>query len=104
MTDDDMTDEPVEQDQDDRPSDAGRRPLGGFAAGVLFGAVLGVGLALLFAPERGETMRRRLRRRLARLREDAEDGLERAGNRTRRELARRRRQVEAGLERARDRS
>jgi gas vesicle protein len=80
----------------------GERGLGGFAAGVLIGAALGAGLALLLAPERGETTRRRLRQGLARLREDAEHGLERAGRRTRRELERRRRQVEDGLERVRD--
>jgi len=95
-----MTDEKVEQAEDDPRGEAGpvRR---GFAAGIVIGVVLGAGLALLFAPERGETTRRQLRRRLARLREDAEAGLERAGKRTRRELARRRRQIEDGLERRR---
>jgi gas vesicle protein len=95
-----MTDEKVEQAEDDPPGEAGPGR-GGFAAGIVIGVVLGAGLALLFAPERGETTRRQLRRRLARLREDAEAGLERAGKRTRRELARRRRQIEDGLERRR---
>jgi hypothetical protein len=93
-----MTDDQVEQEGDEHPGEAGPGP-GGFAAGIAIGVVLGAGLALLFAPERGETTRRRLRRRLARLREDAEAGLERAGKRTRRELGRRRRQIEEGLER-----
>jgi gas vesicle protein len=97
-----MTDDSMEQDEKEYPGEAGPG-LGGFAAGIVFGVVLGAGLALLFAPERGETTRRELRRRLARLREDAETGLERAGKQTRRELARRRRQLEEGLERARDR-
>jgi gas vesicle protein len=66
------------------------RGLGGFAAGVVFGALLGAGIALMFAPERGDTTRRRLSRRLTRLREDTAEGLERAGARTRRELRRRR--------------
>jgi gas vesicle protein len=96
-----MTDDRMEQDRNEHPGKAGPGP-GGFAAGLVFGVVLGAGLALLFAPERGETTRRRLRRRLARLREEAEAGLERAGKQTRRELARRRRQLDEGLERARD--
>ena len=33
----------------------------GFVAGIVFGAFLGAGLALLFAPERGGDMRKRLR-------------------------------------------
>ena len=79
------------------------RGLGGFAAGMLVGAVLGIGLGILFAPERGEATRRRLRKRLAKLRERAGDGLETAGKRTRKELARRRRRIEEALERVRDR-
>jgi ElaB/YqjD/DUF883 family membrane-anchored ribosome-binding protein len=71
---------------------------------VVFGALLGAGIALMFAPDRGDKTRRRLRQRLERLREDASEGLGRAGERTRRELERRRRRVEAGLERAADRA
>ena len=76
------------------------RGLGGFAIGVIFGAFLGAGIALLFAPERGDKTRRRLRHRLRSLREDAGDQLERAGKRTGRDLLRRRRRLEAGVERA----
>ena len=79
------------------------RGLGGFAAGVLLGAVLGIGQGLLFAPQRGEVSRKRLRKRLAKLRERAEDGLERAGMRTGRELERRRKRMEEALERLRER-
>ena len=75
------------------------RGLGGFAAGLLVGAVLGVGLGILFAPDRGNATRRRLRKRLARLRDRAEEGLETAGKRTRKELARRRRRIEEALDR-----
>jgi hypothetical protein len=82
-------------------SDASRGA-GAFAAGIVFGAFLGAGIALMFAPERGDKTRRRLRRRLQQLREGTAEGLERAGSRTRRDLARRRRRLEAGLERARD--
>ena len=80
------------------------RGLGGFAVGVIFGAFLGAGIALLFAPERGENTRRRLRHRLRSLRDEAGDQLERAGKRTGRDLLRRRRRLEAGLGRAASRA
>ena len=76
----------------------------GFIVGILFGAVLGAGLALLFAPERGEKTRGRLRRRMRSLREDAREGIDRAGSRTREELRRRQRRIRAELERARERA
>ena len=81
----------------------GGQAAGGFAAGLVIGVVLGAGIALLFAPERGSRTRDALRRRLRRLREDAAQELEQAGGRTRRELRRRRRQLEDRLERARER-
>jgi gas vesicle protein len=67
----------------------GTRSLGRFGAGLLCGIVLGAGLALLFAPERGDRTRRRLRRRLQRVREGTADGISRADS-LRRELQRRR--------------
>jgi gas vesicle protein len=79
--------------------------IAGFAVGVVLGALLGAGLALLYAPDRGEKTRRQLKRRLQRLRDEAEDGLGRAGARAarvRRELSRRRRRLEAGIDRASD--
>jgi hypothetical protein len=85
-----MTDDASRFDEMDGLEDEGGGGLGGFAAGVIFGAMLGAGMALMFAPERGDTTRRRLSRRLTRLREDTAEGLERAGARTRRELLRRR--------------
>ena len=45
----------------------------------MFGALLGRGLALIFAPDRGEKTRRQLKRGLKRLRDETEDGLDRAG-------------------------
>ena len=46
----------------DDGSDGGRggRGVGGFAAGMMFGALIGAGIALLLAPESGERTRRRL--------------------------------------------
>lgn len=77
---------------------------GAFAAGVVFGAFLGAAVALMFAPEKGDRTRRKLRKRLQRMREDASEGLERAGERTRRDLSRRRHRLEAGLGRAAERA
>jgi gas vesicle protein len=85
-----MTDDESGLDETGDGGDENGRGLGGFAAGVIFGAMLGAGIALMFAPERGDTTRRRLSRRLTRLREDTAEGLERAGARTRREVLRRR--------------
>ena len=48
----------------------GARP---FAAGMLIGALVGAGVALLFAPQAGEETRRYLRKRARRLQAAAED-------------------------------
>jgi len=99
-----MADDESEVDAMTRRADDSGRGIGGFAAGVVFGALLGAGIALMFAPDRGDVTRRHLRRRLQRLREDAADGLERAGDRARRDLARGRRHLEDGVERAADKA
>lgn len=84
--------------------EAGGGSIAGFAMGVVFGALLGAGLALLYAPERGDKTRRYLKRRLHRLREDAEDGMGRVSDRARKELGRRGRRFEAGIDRAAERA
>jgi hypothetical protein len=71
----------------------GSSGVAGFAVGVMIGALLGAGAALLYAPDRGEKTRRQLKRRIKQLRDEAENGLDRAGARAarmRRELSRRR--------------
>ncbi len=80
------------------------RGTAGFVAGVLFGGFLGAAFALLFAPEQGKRTRGRFRKRIRSLREDALEGIDRAGARTRKELRRRRRRVQAELERTRERA
>jgi gas vesicle protein len=80
------------------------RGTAGFMAGVLFGAFLGAGFALLFAPERGEKTRGRLRRRMRSLQEDARDGIDRVGSQARKELRRRQGRIRAELARARARA
>lgn len=94
-----------ELELDDESPDEARegRAVGGFAAGLIVGALLGASIALLFAPERGDRTRRALRKRLERLRENAGEELERAGTVARRELLQRRRRLRAQVERALDR-
>jgi gas vesicle protein len=77
---------------------------GGFAAGLLFGVILGAAIALLFAPEQGQKTRGRLRRRVKSLGEDAWEGIDKAGARTRKELLRRKRRLREELERVKDRA
>lgn len=95
----DVDDGTVEKDR------GGTSGIAGFAVGVVLGALLGAGFALLYAPDRGEKTRRQLKRRIKHLRDEAEDGLDRAGARAvrvRRELSRRRRRLEEGIDRAAD--
>lgn len=44
-----------------------------FAAGLLLGALIGAGVALLFAPQSGEDTRRLIRKRAKRFASDAQD-------------------------------
>ena len=76
----------------------------GFVSGFLLGVLMGAGMALLFAPERGEKTRGRLRRRMRVLSEDAREGLDSASSRTRTELARRKKRLKAELEQIRERA
>ena len=76
----------------------------GFVSGFLVGALMGVGIALLFAPERGEKTRNRLRRRMKSFSEDAMEGIDSAGRSTRDELQRRKKRFKAELEEIRKRA
>ena len=97
-----------EEDMDEEMAEregGGTSGIAGVAVGLMVGAVLGAGVALLYAPERGDKTRRQLKRRIQKLRDEAESGLDRAGARAARvrdELNRRRRKLEAGIERAAD--
>jgi gas vesicle protein len=88
---------PVEQPE-------GHPVAGGFAAGLVVGVLLGAGIALLYAPDRGSRTRSNLSRRLRRLRDEAGAELERVGGRTRRDLQRHRRELQDRLERAAERA
>jgi gas vesicle protein len=98
------TDEMLENSAPDiETTESGRGPAA-FAAGLLLGIALGAGLALLFAPERGDKTRGRLRKRMQSLGEDAREGIDRAGSRTREELLRRQKQLRDELRRVRARA
>jgi gas vesicle protein len=73
----------------------------GFVSGFMLGVIMGAGFALLFAPERGDRTRGRLRRRMRSLKEDALESIDQAGSRTRAGLQRRKRRLRAELERIR---
>jgi gas vesicle protein len=94
---------PLSSDGASELTEGSRRPTG-FSAGILLGVVLGATIALLFAPERGQKTRGRLRRRVQSLGDDAREGIDRAGSRTRKELLRRKRRLRAELERVRERA
>ena len=63
-----------------------------FVAGLLIGALVGAGVALLFAPQSGSDTRRRIRRRAKRIAADAQDRYDDLKGRLRQ--ARRRREQE----------
>jgi gas vesicle protein len=101
MTDDETAPPITESPTLDETAGHGRT---GFLAGVLFGAFLGAGVALLFAPDKGQKTRRELDRRLRSLRHDALDAAGRAGSRAKKELRRRERRLKLELDRARERN
>lgn len=106
-----MPTEDLPDESEDLPEESGEPPRPGrvgdrtsFVAGVLFGAGVAAGLALLLAQRGGGKTRGRLRRRMDSWREDAREGIERAGSLTRQELQRGKRRFRAELARARERA
>lgn len=69
----------------------------GFVGGLILGALIGAGTALLIAPQRGEVTRRRLKRRFRDARDDARDQLAEWTDDARREVRRRGRQIKRRL-------
>jgi gas vesicle protein len=68
-----------------------------FVAGLMLGAVIGAGIALLVAPERGDVTRRHIRTRIEDLREGARDQLENLREEAGEQFRRRRRQLRRRL-------
>ena len=97
-----MSDEEVGQEQDidldeeppmdleDEPAEKSSGTVG-FVSGLILGALIGAGIALLVAPEKGAVTRKRLKRKLRELTDDAEEGMEDWSRRAKRELRHRRR-------------
>ena len=86
----DLDEEPMTEEELDEPAE---KPSGtvGFVSGLILGALIGAGIALLVAPEKGAVTRKRLKRKLRQLTDDAEEGMEDWSRRAKRELRHRRR-------------
>ncbi len=65
----------------------------GFAAGLVLGALVGAGLALVIAPQRGEVLRQRVKRGLRDIHEDAREQLDDWRGQARRQLRSQRRRL-----------
>src|SRR5258705_8141254 len=94
-------DETLNGDEDDLDGDGfvettesgGRSGTLSFMAGMVLGALVGAGVALLMAPERGALTRRRLKKFMGRMQHDAKDKVEDWRDDVKAELKRRRRQI-----------
>lgn len=94
----DERDEPALERDDDELELEGAHATGvAFLAGLALGAVLGVGVALMVAPARGDVTRRRIRRRLREFRDDAAERIGDARDAAERELRRQRRRLRRNL-------
>lgn len=100
--DEDFEDDDLDEEDlielDPYPASMGIR---GFVAGVMVGALLGAGVALLVAPDRGETVRKRIGRSIRDFQEDARDQLDDWRGEARREVRKQRRRLRRRLDRSR---
>jgi hypothetical protein len=71
----------------------------GFLTGLVVGAFVGVGMALLLAPERGDVTRRRIRTKIRDVTDDARDQFDDWRDGAERELRRRQRKLRKRLQR-----
>ena len=90
------------RDQNDVPYIVIEKERGGGAGGFLVGALVGAGLALLFAPRSGEETQAELRERARRLRETAEDRMRDAQRNLEERLDHAREGVQSRLDEVRD--
>jgi hypothetical protein len=93
---DELSPADFEMMDDDADEDLGARTRSGtmtFLSGVVLGALVGAGIALLVAPERGSTMRRKLKKFARKVRARAEEKFDDLADDAGRELARRRRKL-----------
>jgi hypothetical protein len=101
LEDEDLDDE--ELDDEDLEGDLYQSMAGlrGFAIGLVVGGLVGAGVALLMAPERGEVVRRRITKGIRDIHEDARDQLEDWSGEARREVGIQRRRMKRRLRRVR---
>ncbi len=107
MTDRDEMDQDEHEDLDEgdevvettETGNTGRSGTLSFMAGMVLGALVGAGVALLVAPERGAVTRRRLKKFVGRLSADAKEKAEDWRDDVKAELKRRRRQIREQIER-----
>jgi len=97
--DDEHDDEMKEAEESSDESRPGRSGTLSFIAGLVLGALVGAGAALLMAPEPGSVTRRRLKKLVRRVRSDARDRLGDWRDDVKTELKRRRRQIREQIER-----
>ena len=93
LEDDDRDDDAEEAEMED-----GERRVGTFVAGMALGALVGAGLALLFAPQSGEETRRYVSRKAKHLAREARDRYDDVREKVHR--ARRERHGERGVDEA----
>jgi hypothetical protein len=77
--------------------DEGTPGIVGLLAGLVIGAFVGAGVALLLAPERGDVTRRRIRTKFSDVTDEARDQFEGWRDQAERELRRRQRKVRRRL-------
>ena len=75
------------RDDDDEVYSDRAGGVGTFIAGVLLGALAGAAIGILYAPASGQSTRRRIRRKLDHLKEEAGDRFDDFGRKARRRLA-----------------
>ena len=80
-------------------SEGGRSGTLSFMAGMVLGALVGAGVALLMAPDRGSVTRRRLKKFVTRMQHDAKEQMDDWRDDVKAELKRRRRQIREKIER-----
>ncbi len=97
LVDDDDRDEEEEEIVDEYVEAEGTSGIVGFVCGLFLGALIGAGVALLVAPERGDVTRRRIRKRVRDVGEDAREQLDGWRGDAERELRKHRRKLQRRL-------
>lgn len=84
-------------DDEDYDDDETQHSARSFLAGIALGMLVGAGVALLFAPDRGDRLRRRIGRRFRQARDDAGESFDEFRESARDEFERRKKRIKARL-------